>query len=294
MALGVPIRFPLVPITHISDTARWVAVYRAMESARPDALFRDPFAERLAGSHGRAIVDAMPHGRRMAWAMIVRTAVLDEIILDVIRDGAADLVLNLAAGLDARPWRLDLPPALRWVDVDLPRILEYKAEIIGAEPPRCRYEAVPADLRDASRRQALFAQVGREASRVLVVSEGLLVYLEPQQVAALARDLHEPPAVRWWTFDLASPRLLQMVQRSWKTALDAGNAPFRFAPGEGPGFFAPFGWRAAQVRYAADEARRLKRQMAFGWLWRAVMRFYPKRTREAMRQLSAFVLLERT
>lgn len=40
-------------IENISDTARWVAVYRAMETARPDAIFRDPFADRLAGQRGR-------------------------------------------------------------------------------------------------------------------------------------------------------------------------------------------------------------------------------------------------
>jgi O-methyltransferase involved in polyketide biosynthesis len=36
-------------VSNVSDTARWVAVYRAWESARPDALFRDAFAERFAG-----------------------------------------------------------------------------------------------------------------------------------------------------------------------------------------------------------------------------------------------------
>ena len=47
-------------IENISDTARWVAVYRAMETARPDAIFRDPFADRLAGRRGREILDEMP------------------------------------------------------------------------------------------------------------------------------------------------------------------------------------------------------------------------------------------
>jgi O-methyltransferase involved in polyketide biosynthesis len=45
-----------MPIGNVSDTARWVAVYRAMETARPDAIFRDPFAERLAGERGLEIV----------------------------------------------------------------------------------------------------------------------------------------------------------------------------------------------------------------------------------------------
>jgi methyltransferase (TIGR00027 family) len=121
-------------IENVSDTARWVAVYRAMETERRDAHFRDPYARKLAGERGEAIVRAMPRGRQMAWPMIVRTAVFDEIILDSIRRRGVDLVLNLAAGLDARPWRLELPPELRWVDVDLPEMTEYKR---GVMPRGC-------------------------------------------------------------------------------------------------------------------------------------------------------------
>ncbi len=51
-----------MPIEHISDTARWVAVYRAMETARPDAIFRDPHARQLAGERGDHIVDTMKRG----------------------------------------------------------------------------------------------------------------------------------------------------------------------------------------------------------------------------------------
>src|SRR5690349_9287187 len=75
---------PVMEITHISDTARWVAQYRAMETERPDAIFRDPFAARLAGEHGRQIVESMPRGKQSAWAMITRTAVFDEIIRDLV------------------------------------------------------------------------------------------------------------------------------------------------------------------------------------------------------------------
>src|SRR3954469_21620010 len=113
-------------IENISDTAIWVATYRAMETERRDAIFRDPFASRLAGDKGREIVDKMTRGRSMAWAMIVRTAVLDEIILERVRSAGVDTVLNLAAGLDARAWRMPLPPTLRWIDADLPGILDYK------------------------------------------------------------------------------------------------------------------------------------------------------------------------
>src|SRR5205823_7848597 len=95
----------LMPIEHISDTAKWVAYYRAMETDRPDAIFSDPFARRLAGLRGEEIVDQVKRGRSMAWAMIVRTQAFDEIIMQCIDDRGADVVLNVAAGLDARPWR---------------------------------------------------------------------------------------------------------------------------------------------------------------------------------------------
>src|SRR6201986_2593094 len=100
----------MTEIENVSDTARWVAVYRAMETSRPDAIFRDPFAARLAGEKGNAIVDSMKRGRQMAGAIIVRTAVFDEIFRERIRNGNTDQIFNLAAGHEARPSCMKEPP----------------------------------------------------------------------------------------------------------------------------------------------------------------------------------------
>ncbi|MEP6491518.1 MAG: class I SAM-dependent methyltransferase [bacterium] len=280
-------------IEHISDTARWVAVYRAMETARTDAIFRDPFAARLAGDKGNAIVDAMKRGRAMAWAMIVRTAVFDDIILDRIRIGGVDTVLNLAAGLDARAWRMRLPATLRWIDVDLPGILDYKTEMLKNEQPVCKYEAVRMDLTDAAKRQALFSQVGRESSRVLVLTEGLLIYLTPQQVGTLAGDLHASSTFQWWLIDIASPRLLAMMMKMWGRSVNAGNAPFQFAPAEGTRFFDQFGWNELEFRSSMEEAQRLKREMSMMWLWRFLGRMRSAAVQAEWRRMSGVVLLER-
>ena len=43
-------------IRHISDTARWAALYRARETERSDAIFRDPCARRLAGERGKILL----------------------------------------------------------------------------------------------------------------------------------------------------------------------------------------------------------------------------------------------
>lgn len=264
-----------------------------MESERPDALFNDPFARKLAGAKGDEIVRTMKDGTTMAWAMIVRTQVFDEIIMAEVGIDGIDLVLNLAAGLDARPWRLDLPPTLNWVDVDLPEILRYKLETLADAKPKCAYEAVEADLTDTEVRRALFARLGAHSKRTLVVTEGLLVYLTDADVTALATDLHAAPSFTRWVIDLASPRLLKMMTKSWGKAVESGNAPFRFAPPNGTDFFRELGWEERAYHSTMEEAERLDREMKMMWLWRFIGRFYPARMREEFRRMSGTVVLER-
>ncbi|HEY3155533.1 MAG TPA: class I SAM-dependent methyltransferase [Candidatus Eisenbacteria bacterium] len=86
-------------IRNISDTARWVAVYRARETERPDALFRDPYARRLAGKRGEEIAAVMDARSRADWPFPIRTYLFDSLIAEHVR-GGGDRVVNLAAGLD--------------------------------------------------------------------------------------------------------------------------------------------------------------------------------------------------
>ncbi|HEX7615076.1 MAG TPA: class I SAM-dependent methyltransferase [Thermoanaerobaculia bacterium] len=249
-------------IRNISETALWVAVYRARETDRPDAAFRDPFARRLAGPRGEEIARSFPFSDKAAWAWVARTVLFDQFIEEQVRAGA-DLVVNLAAGLDARPYRMALPPALKWVEVDLPDMMTDKAEILAGEKPVCSLERVGLDLSDVSARRALFERLGRSASRVLVVSEGLLIYLAPEEVGALARDLASPATFRSWALDIASPGLLKMIQKDSGTQLSAAGAELKFGPAEGPGFFVPHGWKPVDVRSPLKTAARLKR-LPFG------------------------------
>lgn len=280
-------------IEHISDTARWVAVHRAMESERPDALFRDPFARRLAGERGETIHRQAGRVDFVSWSTITRTVLFDAIVLDLVGRGDAEVVLNLAAGLDTRPWRLALPAALRWVDVDYPNVLEYKASVLRDQRPACRYEPAPADLASAEECAALLDRLGIRTSRALVITEGLLIYLSEEQVGALARDLHARTDACHWLTDLASPGLLKLMQRKWGRKAAAGGAPFRFAPEAGPAFFRPFGWREDSFRSFSDEARRIHREMPLAPLWRFLGHFQSPQRRELYRRFSGALLLER-
>jgi methyltransferase (TIGR00027 family) len=245
-------------IQHISDTARWSAVFRARESERPNALFRDPFARKLAGERGEQIATATPFHQKNEWSWITRTYLFDKIIQEQVAQGV-DMVLNLAAGLDTRPYRMALPATLKWVEVDLPDILDYKEGVLKGEKPVCSLERVRANLANTETRRSLFRGLNNEATRALVVCEGLLIYLPRNEVATFAQDLRGVPAFQRWTFDITSPPLLKMIQKNTHGQFGRDVSPLQFAPEEGPSFFARYGWKVLEVRSMLKTAASLKR-----------------------------------
>jgi methyltransferase (TIGR00027 family) len=276
-------------IHNISDTALWAAFYRANECERPDAIFRDRLAARLAGERGARIATAMPMFEKHAWTWVTRTYLFDQFITEQVADGV-DLVLNLAAGLDARPYRLALPPSLRWVEVDLPELIAYKEDVLAGEKPACELERVPLDLADVSARRELFDRLGATARQALIVTEGIIIYFKRDEVAALAEDLARPSGFTRWTTDVASPGLLALLQKSLGGPLAQGGAALQFGPEEGPGFFAPYGWKAIDVRSMLKTAARLHRLSPF---MRFMALFPESKARQSRRPWAGICLLAR-
>src|SRR5271157_335027 len=252
---------PTSSVRNISDTALWVAYFRARETQRTDALFRDPYAERLAGERGFQIANTLRDGNKQEWAWVARTYLFDQFIARTIHDGA-DLVENLAAGLDARPYRMELPSSVQWVEVDLEELISYKQEVLAGETPRCRLERVSLDLSDLAGRRQLFEELNSRASQIAVVSEGLLIYFTPEDVGFLASDLAAGKHFRSWVIDLASPGQLKLMQRTTGRDLSEAGAAFKFGPPEGPEFFAPHGWEPRDVQGILKTAAQLKRAPA--------------------------------
>lgn len=246
---------PSHSITHVSDTARWTALHRATESARPDALFTDPLAERLAGEHGRAIVARVPRTTRNGWWLVARTKIIDDAITEAIASGC-DRVLNLAAGLDTRPYRLDLPADFTWVEADLPTLLTEKTQLLADQTPRCRLTRTAVDLSDPQARDTFLDDALGGATKALVLTEGLLMYLGDDDVVALAGAIKRP-GVKWWMLDFAGPGLKKMMNKKMAGMLE--NAPFKFAPENGLAYFENLGWRTVDVEALYLAARRMHR-----------------------------------
>lgn len=245
-------------IRDIADTARWVAFYRAEESERKDAVFRDPLARRLAGERGRRIAEAVTFGRDNSWSFVARTHLFDRHVDEHVAAGF-DTVLNLAAGLDARPYRMALPRSLRWIEVDLPVMIADKEALLTGEQPRCALERVPLDLSIRDARLRLFEQIAASASQVLVLSEGLVGYLAEDEVGRLADDLSRHRSFRRWALDMISPGLLTLANAQMGAVLNAASAPFQFGPSEGEAFFGHHGWQTVESKSLLKTAVALNR-----------------------------------
>jgi methyltransferase (TIGR00027 family) len=281
---------------NVSDTAFWIAHCRALETERPDALFRDPLARLLAGDRGRKITEAMPVGFITVWLVAIRTRVIDDYISWALAQGV-DTVLNLGAGLDARPYRLDLPGSLVWIEADYPHIVEFKENQLSKQRPRCQLEPVKIDLSDLSERRKLFASVNARAKKILVLTEGLVPYLSLEEAASLADDLRTLDRARYWIVEYLSPQNAQYWNRGRMKQLTQ-NAPFKFAPEDWFGFFEVHGWRPREIRYLPDEADRLHRPMHSPPFLRIVFLirglFASKEQRAAFRKFQGYAMLEPT
>ncbi|MFE0138095.1 class I SAM-dependent methyltransferase [Streptomyces sp. NPDC059037] len=253
-------------IANVSDTARWVAEYRARESARPDALFSDPLAAGLAGERGRIIADEAKRSFGNGWFFIARTKLIDDLVARCVADGC-DRVINLAAGLDTRPYRLDLPAELEWIEVDLAGIVEEKNRVLAHEKPRCKLTRVPVDLTDGEARRAFLKEATQRAEqgttqgqpgRTLVITEGLLLYLSESEVRGVMSDL-KSSEITWWIADIISPAVVKLSDRASKK----NNAPVVFGPANGIGFFEEAGWTVERFASQLPAAAKWKRLSPF-------------------------------
>ena len=135
--------------------------------------------------------------------------------------------------------------------------------------------------------------MNRAAEQVLVVSEGHLLYLSADAVAAIARDLHMCDTFSCWITDVTSPLLLRMNQ-VFSKPIQRSASPMRFAPSDNQAFFEPCGWNVRRLRPLALEGQRPHRQPPFAPLLWAGRIFLSAKWRAAFRDSREVLHLNRS
>ncbi len=275
-------------IKHVSDTALWVAHFRAKEAGRADAVFQDPLASVVSGERGRQIARSFPRSGTLAWGTVVRTSAIDRLIGEALESGV-DTVLNLGAGLDTRPYRMRLPARLRWIEIDFPSIIELKRVKLSQHAPVCNLERVAMDLLDRSARSEIFAQYGSRSKRTLLITEGVVPFMSTADVAALARELAAVSSFRHWISDFANLTSKRKMPKGWEEKLKA--APYLFEADDWMEFFKQTGWQPGTVITTGEESERINRPYPLDFPVGFIMRALPREVRRRILGLSGAVLM---
>lgn len=258
-------------VRSVSDTALWVATLRAIESERADRVFQDPLASVLAGNLGRRIARSIPCSASVAWGVIVRTCAIDRLVREAV-DGGVDTVLNLGAGLDTRPYRMDLPARLRWVEIDLPAIVEFKNARLSGHEAACTVERIGLDLSSRASRKEIFACCAARSKSALLVAEGVIPYLSNDEVASLAEEFFGISSFQHWIMDFDNAGRRRMPH-AWAKKLKA--APFLFQVNDWFAFFERAGWKPRKVVTSAEESERIHRPVPWSFPWGLIMHALP-------------------
>lgn len=234
----------------ISETARWIAWARAEETLRPDALFIDELAVEF---HRRYPADwPVPDNPRALF--VLRTRFFDDYLTAMAEAGLAQIVL-LAAGLDARAFRLAWPNRTRLFELDLPGLFEDKEKVIRAVNirPRCSRVIVPADLTDASWTRELVAAGFDPSVPTAWLVEGLLFYLAEQQAERMLSTICRlsAPGSTLGLDHVNTAVFVNARSRQWLATMDKSGRGWRSATDEPQRWLARHGWQA-NVREPTD------------------------------------------
>jgi hypothetical protein len=179
-----------------------------------------------AGKRGQLIESKLHEN---ACAIAVRTYLFDSCLPS--RE-SSDMSVHLAVGLDSRPYRLQLPASLHWVEVYLPELTDSKRDILSAEKSHCPLDIVKPHFGDEPRRRHLCSERNRRGECAMVISEELLTYLDEGKVTSLASDPHDQPHFICWLVGDVSPRALEWVNCKCRYRFEAANSPMTFAPSD--------------------------------------------------------------
>jgi methyltransferase (TIGR00027 family) len=244
-------------------SARVMAANRAAETARRDALYRDPLASDLAGEDGWAAFHAVQRASWPGYAsgpdafLTILTRFFDDALVDAVRRAGMTQVVIAPAGMDTRAFRLEWPSGVQLFEVDTDDIFAHKDQVLHQRGalPRCQRHAIVtrshASLKRALRRTAF------DATRPTAFLLERLQYLRPEGVERLLRELTALASDGSWigfahvTRETLRADFMQPYLRKLEAA---GLAPWRFGIDEPEAWLATYGWNARSVVAGAPEA----------------------------------------
>lgn len=209
-----------VTLDGVPETTLWTLYHRVRDARRPGSQLHDPKAAELVAALDFPFEQKF--GGRFSGLdgyLGERARTFDREVCSVLATHPAAVVTALGEGLETQFWRVD-NGRVRWFTVDLPETAEVRRRLVGEEPPRRRLFAGSA--LDPEWFDALDAG---PADRVVVVAQGLLMYLPPAEVDALIARCAERFRGGVFLFDTVPPWMSRLTSRGWARMPSGYRAP---------------------------------------------------------------------
>jgi len=170
-----------VQLDRVPETLLWTLYHRAVEARRADSVIDDPMAIELVDRIDFPFAERFGSGERLAQWQALRARCFDDEIQRFLAAHPEGTVVALGEGLETQSWRID-NGRMSWVTVDFPEVIELRREFL---PQDDRRTMVSCSVLDP-------AWLGHVEGRdVLVTAQGVLMYLEPEDVRVLVARVAE-------------------------------------------------------------------------------------------------------
>lgn len=225
----------------VSFIAKNMAAGRAYETRRSDALFIDPFAEKLAGKE--VLEDVIPRLEADEKAgkpfTSIRTRYFDDLILGHSQN--IQQIVLLGAGLDTRALRMEWAADTHVYEIDQSNILTYKESVLEDIQPTCNRHAIAADLKDSLWSEMLIKQGYQPSKPSIWLLEGVLYYLNEEEVHNLLTTITTLSVKGSWFGADVINSVIMNGQDDWaKYWLSCCDDP--------ESFFEQYGWQASAIQ----------------------------------------------
>lgn len=185
-------------VSSVGLTALFVSAARAAETERENPLIRDQYASAFVEASGATTPYLAEAGSEFEQFSDVWDSMVDYMALRTkyfdqhLEQAGTPQVVVLASGLDTRAFRLAVPETTKWFEVDQPKVLEFKQDVLDRQGARavCEWHPVGCDLRDDW--VSALRSAGFDPSLPTAwLAEGLLIYLPPEAEERLFANITE-------------------------------------------------------------------------------------------------------
>ena len=227
---------------------------RARESARKDAILRDPRAEEVFSALGASPDFLMGMGAADQLVTVMRARQFDRYARQFLTRNPGGLVIDLGCGLDTRFDRLD-DGQLTWLGIDLPEVIELRRRVL---PDSLRCRTFPQSMLETS----WIDQVERLGKPVIFLAEGVFPYFSTADVKPMLLAMAARYPAGELVFDAASPFISRHHNRTSTVLKRTGLRILWDA--KNPQEIEGWGLRLLDHWYYFDEPE--PRLGAFGWV----------------------------